>query len=1508
MYKFSSFVALSTIGKKNVQSIQIILLCLFASIILQAQAAGSLDTTFGNGGVVTKDFGDKSAEFIYATAIQADGKIIVGGEINDGYYDDGFLARYNTNGQLDTTFGIRGFVRSPIGGVYSIIILTDGKIIAGNSYGVMRLNPNGQLDASFGSSGITDASLSGYYSGTKSVSVQSDGKIVVVGNRTTNGIYHPVIKRFTAAGQPDATFGANGEVISTATGVATTLAVQPDDKIIVSSYNGGNSQNPTPLIARYTANGQLDTAFGSGGSLPATDFVYSVAIQTDGKIVVGGNGVIRRYSTTGQLDASFGSSGTASGFARSLTIQTDGKIVAGGISNIMRLTAAGLLDANFGGGSGSVSTIGNIYSIAIQPSDGKIVGGGLVQNTFGPDAFLTRFSAAGQLDASFGSGGFIIYNDRNGSETADSIAIQSDGKIVVGGQRFINGNTKGAVTRFTAAGQLDNSFGAGGTFSSGTFSTSNGNYDPFYSVAIQADGKIVAVGYSGITRLTAAGQLDNSFGASGIVSTNGSYKLNIQPDGKILVQNYVSSISSYVLARYTATGQVDNSFGTNGTVPLSNYADAIALQPDGKIIVNSYVPSSGSYILARYTTSGQLDATFGSGGTVSSAYANATAIQPDGKIVVVNYVSSTSSYVLARYTATGQPDASFGTNGTVPLSSFANAIAIQRDGKFILGGGTKITRLTETGQIDFTFGTNGVVSTPINSRYNPIRTIVIQNDDKIVVGGINEPVVNKDADLALLRYNAGPVFDPCTSFSINYGQTFSGSINGGSCVTNGRYNDVYTFSGTLGDQIAVNMDAAFYPAIELINSQGTVVQTVSGSDISRSVRLPSSQGYFVLPAAGTYSIRVSSNFQDTGAYSLSLYKAPPASAPCTYSLSSPRTNVRSGGGVFFIDVLTQSSCPPAAAPNPVGQIYTINSYIGGRLTFSVRLNPGTTDRQDTITVAGQTHTIYQYGNVPPANDLFGRATAISGIKSSPNNPITGYNTNATFEQSEPGHNGKLAAQSVWYQWKATESGFYSFSTSGSGFDTVMAIYACPTTGTCSLTNIEPVGSNDDTTAFDKTSKVNFRAVADTVYYIAIDGKKFDDGTISSGTIQLSFLQYERLYRLYLQNYNGGPSPITPASVVASNGSQTVAGTFISQGVYEFNLPADGTTYYVKISGPSGIVWSVNNFPLGSVFSSPNKLTGSQLNGLTDDSSNGGDNTTSNAQFGSEKYDNVLIGNITPAELALLSVKTSYSRGTNPHKPDDCVNPTSILFNTVYYVQLQCKIQPNTLYDIIPARAGKKFNVPVFSSLGPVMSDNFAELPPKVRIQAEKADTYNISGRVLKGGAGTTVSLAYQPAGNAPIITLQTKTTIVDNAHPEFGYYNFENLLPGIYTLNASQTGFVFSPQPNVVLQTNDATVDIDPQKVCTYEPLETLSLIPAAGGDNALTIKTNDATCEWAAKSQVPWIQIKSGATVGNGSLQFKIESNTGAARSGVIRLNGQNITIGQSAVKSHKRVKVITN
>ena len=278
-----------------------------------------------------------------------------------------------------------------------------------------------------------------------------------------------------------------------------------------------------PVVA---ADGDLDTSFGTGGKvvtsiLSQDDFAHSVAIQSDGKIVVAGetkNGTadafaLARYNADGTLDTSFGNadgkvitnSANNSEHAYSLAIQSDGKILLAGASGnagdyddfaLARYNTDGSLDTSFGTGGKVVTSFMSqddiVRSVAIQ-SDGKIVVAGETKNGTFDEFALARYNADGTLDTSFGNaGGKVITNSNNNGDHAYSVAIQSDGKILLAGASDNTGNDDFALYRYDADGSLDSSFGTGGK----VVTAIGGGDDIGTSVAIQSDGKIVVAGHS----------------------------------------------------------------------------------------------------------------------------------------------------------------------------------------------------------------------------------------------------------------------------------------------------------------------------------------------------------------------------------------------------------------------------------------------------------------------------------------------------------------------------------------------------------------------------------------------------------------------------------------------------------------------------------------------------------------------------------------------------------------------------------------------------------------------------------------------------------------------------------------------------------------------------------------------------------------------------------------------------------------------------------------------------
>ena len=421
------------------------LLCF--SMTLRAQAApGDLDPSFGIGGKVVTPIGNGD-EGASAVAIQSDGKIVAAGGsyngANNGTHDDFILARYNTDGSLDISFGNGGKVVTPIGtraGVSAVAIQPDGKIVAagfadsGNITRfttLARYNTDGSLDTSFGTGGIIQTLISeGSYA--SAVAIQADGKIVAAGAAyfadTFSSISAFALVRYNTNGSLDASFGTGGIVttrftttISETFDIARAVAIQADGKIVAAGLSDFSDYGTSFSLARYNTNGSLDVSFGLGGKVTTYagstgDSFTDVAIQSDGKIVAVGHAafignitkfILARYNSNGSLDTSFGTGGKVqtlvdeSSSARALAIQLDGKIVAAGYSLIgsiskfalARYNSNGSLDTSFGTGGIVLTPIG-IYSgasaVVIQ-SDGRIVAAGFSYNGATQDFAIIRY-------------------------------------------------------------------------------------------------------------------------------------------------------------------------------------------------------------------------------------------------------------------------------------------------------------------------------------------------------------------------------------------------------------------------------------------------------------------------------------------------------------------------------------------------------------------------------------------------------------------------------------------------------------------------------------------------------------------------------------------------------------------------------------------------------------------------------------------------------------------------------------------------------------------------------------------------------------------------------------------------------------------------------------------------------------------------------------------------------------------------------------------------------------
>ncbi|MBD2412417.1 DUF4347 domain-containing protein [Nostoc calcicola FACHB-3891] len=401
--------------------------------------------------------------------------------------------------------------------------VSDGILTSANQNVAIKLLMNpGDLDFNFGNGGIVSTTPNIY---ARSVAIQPDGKIVVFG-----GFSQFDLARYNIDGSLDSNFGSAG-IVNTSIGTGSengySVALQPDGKIVVAGYIWGDNSEPNRpdfAMARYNADGSLDSSFGNAGKLITNfgeDFGRKVLVQPDGKIILAGyigNGnadyVLLRYNTNGSLDTGFGNGGKVNGTkGYAVAIQADGKIVVGGTdtngSNInfdfalTRYNTDGSLDTSFGNSGRVLSAIGTfaeeINTIAIQP-DGKIVAAGRVwkyvngTSSNQDDLAIARFNTDGTLDANFGDAGKVIAPlSTNTNDRAYSLSIQQNGKIVVGGYietgtTSINRST--VLLAYNSDGTLDNSFGTGGQ----VITPLRSQYDEIDVVATQSDGKIVVVG------------------------------------------------------------------------------------------------------------------------------------------------------------------------------------------------------------------------------------------------------------------------------------------------------------------------------------------------------------------------------------------------------------------------------------------------------------------------------------------------------------------------------------------------------------------------------------------------------------------------------------------------------------------------------------------------------------------------------------------------------------------------------------------------------------------------------------------------------------------------------------------------------------------------------------------------------------------------------------------------------------------------------------------------------
>ncbi|MGA2083845.1 MAG: hypothetical protein ABSH53_25040 [Holophaga sp.] len=394
---------------------------------------GILDATFGSKGAVITAIGTSDDE-INALKLQSDGKIVAAGQsqVSSGV-NQFVLVRYNTDGSLDTTFGTGGIVTTKVGTgdcmADALVIQGDKKLVAAgyasigsaNQFALVRYNPDGSLDTTFGAGGIVTTAMPGTDNEILDLGLQGDGKLVAVGYQGTTATWYNALARFNPDGSTDTTFGVNG-FVTTNLGLASwwwRLVIQGDGKLAVAGPIVDVSSWTWEFgLARYNTDGSLDTTFSAGETAVGgyDSEPWALTLQADGKFLAAGyanticscdlntasdyrsapsNFALVRYTAGGNLDTGFGTDGIVTpngpGFFHfnDLALQTDGSVLSAGASGtayssrqatLARLTPAGAVDTTFGTSGFTVSPLGadssGLWRMAVQ-SDGNLVCGGL---------------------------------------------------------------------------------------------------------------------------------------------------------------------------------------------------------------------------------------------------------------------------------------------------------------------------------------------------------------------------------------------------------------------------------------------------------------------------------------------------------------------------------------------------------------------------------------------------------------------------------------------------------------------------------------------------------------------------------------------------------------------------------------------------------------------------------------------------------------------------------------------------------------------------------------------------------------------------------------------------------------------------------------------------------------------------------------------------------------------------------------------------------------------------
>ena len=623
------------------------------------------------------------------------------------------------------------------GPVYALAQQPDGRIVVGGAFTsingvecgqIARLNTDGSVDPSFDTG-------TGFDEYVTSLALQPDGRLLVLGYYALfDGQAVPDLVRLNSDGSLDPTF----DVGSGPSDLGQVVALQPDGKVLVGGQFHTFSGSASPFIVRLNADGSLDPTFDANPDYPSFSTVFDIALQPDGKILA------------------VGSFDTFDGLSR---------------KDIVRLNSDGSVDATFDPGTSTDGDLGTGYSARIHASlvqpDGRILIGGNYTSFDGTARNgIARLNADGTLDTSFNPG--------TGTDSpVRALGLRTDGTVVIGGGfTTVNGTAKSGIARLLGTGAIDP------LFDPGTGIDPTYIFDGIHSLLAQPDGHVLAGGFfttysgygrNGLVRISSDGSTDASFLPSGTGFNNANYAVALQQDGRLIVGGGFSSyngIGRNRIARLNADGSLDPSFDP-GTGFNGYYVESLSLLADGKILAGgefTMYDGVAAPHLVLLNPDGSRDASFDVGAGPDGSVLGIT-LQPDGRILIAgNFgsVDGTMTGSVARLDPDGSLDPSFQLFDPQFFGT-AYSLALQPDGKILVGNTGPFARLNSDGSLDATF--------PSEEPDGWVTNMALQADGKVVIAGFFGAVGSTPRS-RIARLNTDgtndPTFDPGTGINSNY--------------------------------------------------------------------------------------------------------------------------------------------------------------------------------------------------------------------------------------------------------------------------------------------------------------------------------------------------------------------------------------------------------------------------------------------------------------------------------------------------------------------------------------------------------------------------------------------------------------------------------------------------------------------------------------------------------------------------------------------------------------------